>query len=97
MAGTPKYHDPNAKLDYEFDWSKSNVLTDGDTIVSATVTTTATGTPPIELSAVTHTATAVKVWIAGGSPGQRVSLRCHIVTANGREDDETGVLVVRDL
>ncbi len=97
MAGIPKYHDPNAKLDYEFDWSKSNVLTDGDTIIDATVTTTVTGTPPIELSAVTWTANTVKVWIAAGEVGMRVPLRCHIVTANGREDDETGVLVVRNL
>lgn len=93
MAGVPKWHDPDAKLDYLFDWAGSYVLMDGDVIVDATVTTSA---PGVVLTNVSHTDSTVTVWVEGGTVGQRVLLDCHVVTALGREDDETGVLVVRE-
>ena len=90
--GQVKWHDPDAKLDYEFDWSGSYVLLNDDVIVDATVTTSAVG---VVLSQQSHTDKTVKVWVEGGTPGQRILIDCHVVTAAGREDDETGVLVVR--
>lgn len=92
MVGQAKWHDPDAKLDYLFDWAGSYVLIDGDTIADATVTTSAVG---VVVSQVSHTDSSVTAWVEGGTVGQRILLDCHVVTVAGREDDETGVLVVK--
>ena len=85
--------DPDAILDYEFDWSKE--LRDGDTLAEATVTASAGLTvatdPPV-----TWTTTAVTYWLSGGVVGQSYPVTCHIVTTAGREDDRTVTVTVRE-
>ena len=92
-------HDPNAKLDYWFDWNVASPVTgktwlDGDTIASATVTC---ADATVTITSVTHTDTTVGCWVAVTTATvSPVSLRCHIVTAAGREDDRTMVITVAE-
>lgn len=78
--------DPNAVLDYQFDYAGAKPwLTGSDTIASHTVTASA----GITVDSTEATSTAVTVWLSGGIEGQTYSVTCHIVTAAGREDDRT--------
>lgn len=87
-------HDPDARLDYRFDWraltngyGTSNWLATGETIVDTTVTADAGLT--VDSSSVVSDDTAVVVWLSGGAVGGRYYVTCHIVTSAGREDDRT--------
>jgi hypothetical protein len=93
MAFPRRLHDPDAVLDYPVDWS--DWLTGGDTIVSAEVF------PPtgITVGSVDVHPTVVIAWLSGGVPsvsGTKYDVRYHIVTAQGREDDRTITLVVKE-
>lgn len=76
------YLDPDARLDYVWDWQAW--LADGDTIASATVTGTG-----ITVDTVSHDTTTVTAWLSGGTVGTAASALCHITTAQGRQDDRT--------
>lgn len=73
--------DPNASLDYEWDWA---AWLDGDTIASHTVV--ATGLTVVSSTAST---TAVVAWLSGGTAGATYVATCHIATAAGRQDDRS--------
>ena len=81
--------DPNAVLDYEWDWS---AWLGTDTIASHTVTA-ATG---LTVDSSTATTTAVTAWLSGGSVGASYAVTCHVVTAAGREDDRTVTITVQE-
>ena len=83
--------DPDALLDYEWDWA---AWLGADTIASHTVTAAA-GLTVVSSSA---TSTAVTAWlrINGGSVGASYAVTCHIVTAAGREDDRTLTITVQE-
>jgi hypothetical protein len=81
--------DPNAVLDYEWDWT--NWLTNGDTILSATITPD-TG---ITLDSTTVNALTVVGWFSGGTEGVGYAAVCHITTVQGRVDDRTIYLACR--
>jgi hypothetical protein len=83
--------DPDAVLDYQFDWS--DWLTDGDTIQDASVTATAGLTVAPDL---TVTATAVTCWLSGGTAGLDYTVTCHIETAGGRVDERSIKVQVRE-
>lgn len=74
--------DPNAKLDYPFDWTEWLA---GDTIASFVATVV--GTVTIFSSA--NTALIVTVWLTGGTVGELATLACRITTAAGRIDERT--------
>jgi hypothetical protein len=91
--------DPNAILDYRFDWkaatngngtsdylAASEIIT-GHTIVAADGIT-------VQSSALVDTATAVVVWLSGGSVGARYSVTCRVTTSAGRTDDRTIYVIV---
>ncbi len=80
--------DPDAVLDYQWDWS--SWLPTGDTIASATVTAE-TG---LTVGSYSNTATAVTAWLSGGIVGESYNVTCRVVTANGRTDDRTITLLV---
>lgn len=86
--------DPDAVLDYRFDWAaltngngSSNYLASGEVITSHTVTAT-TGIT-VNSSSIVSSATAVVVWLAGGTARQTYDVTCRIVTSDGRTDDRT--------
>mgnify|MGYP003594344428 FL=1 len=81
--------DPDAVLDYEWDWS---AWLGTDTIASHTVTA-ATG---LTVDTSEATSTAVTAWLSGGSVGMSYAVTCHVVTAAGREDDRTVTVTVME-
>jgi hypothetical protein len=84
--------DPDAVLDYAVDWSAW--LPTGDTIVASTwaVPTGITQTTPPP----SFTDTAATIWLAGGTLGQTYELVNHVTTAQGRQDDWTIKVSIRE-
>jgi len=82
--------DPDAVLDYAFDWS--SWLATGETITSYTITED-TG---ITVDSDSNTDDTVTVWLSGGIANVRYKIVCHIVTSAGRENDRTFVIHVKD-
>lgn len=80
-AGPYLLKDPDANLDYVFDWS---LWLAGDTIASASVTVAGA-----TKGATTNTTTAVTQWVSGGTAGQTATVACKITTAAGRIDERT--------
>jgi len=90
--------DPEAKLDYVFDWaasSNNNGLTDwlreGETIVSYEVTVPE-GIEKVSDEKINED-TSVRVWLEGGTEGETYLIKCHIVTSQ-REDTRTAKLLI---
>ena len=81
--------DPQAILDYEWDWSD---WLGADTIATHTVTA-ATG---LTVASSSRTSTAVLAWLSGGTAGATYAVVCHITTAAGRQDDRTLQITVED-
>jgi hypothetical protein len=81
--------DPDAVLDYTFDWS-AYLAPISDTIASATFVadTGLTTTNP------SHTTTTATVFVSGGTAGQSLNLTCRIVTSSGRTDDRSVTLKI---
>lgn len=80
--------DPNATLDYGFDWAK---WLGTDTITTSTwVVTGATKNSD------THDTTTTTVWLSGGIVGTQIVATNHIVTAGGRTDDRTMTITPRE-
>jgi hypothetical protein len=82
--------DPNAVLDYQFDWSAW--LPVGDTIVSHTATVS-TG---LTKDSSANTTTSVTIWLSGGTAGTTYTAACKIVTTQGRTDERTIQIQVVD-
>jgi len=91
--------DPDAVLDYAWDWAgltngttgaRSDWLASGETIVSYTVTVPAGITKDSESS----TTSTVTVWLSGGTVGTYYTIACEIVTSEGRTDERSIILLV---
>lgn len=74
--------DPDAKLDYQIDWSE---WLGTDTISASTWTV------PSGLTKVSDifTTTTTTIWLSGGTVGSVYEMVNHITTATGRENDRT--------
>ena len=84
--------DPDAVLDYTFDWSAW--LDDGETILTYNVSIEA-GDAVIDSTS--STPTVVVVWLSGGTLGTNVELRCRTTTTEGRIDDRTIIVLIREV
>lgn len=82
-------HDPQAVLDYIFDWS--TWLPSGDTIATHTVVGSG-----VTIDSDALAGAIVTAWVSGGTLGAIATVTCHIVTTEGREDDRTFRLKVSD-
>lgn len=87
-------HDPQARLDYVWDWTPW--LADGETITAATVTSS---TVPDTALIVEQPPTVVDgakaiAWISGGTPERTYRVACHITTSSARQDTRTHRLYV---
>jgi hypothetical protein len=81
--------DPNAVLDYTFDWGP--YLTPlNDTIQTVTWITSA-GITKVSQSNTAVTATA---FVSGGVLGEKETLTCRITTSGGRTDDRSVTLQI---
>lgn len=92
MADNTFTKDPDAVLDWKFDWA--SWLADGETIVSHTVA--ADDGITVDSSNVTDDDTSVTAWLSGGTDGTRYSVTCRVVTSAGRTDDRTITVYVRE-
>lgn len=92
MTTTLFRKDPDAVLDYTWDWSAW--LASGETITDATVTPSGTGLT-VNGTPTTGAAT-VTAWLTGGTAGTEYLVTCHITTSQGRQDDRTITISVVD-
>ena len=81
--------DPDAKLDYLWDWT--GYLAPGEFIQSVEVT--AGG---VNLESVEHDTTTVTVWVGGGVHGVRAVVSCRVTTNQGRIDERSMRLYLKD-
>ena len=93
--------DPNAVLDYVFDWAastngtgSSDWLATAETISTKTITST-TGIT-VDSSSITDSNTSVTVWLSGGTAGADYDIACKIVTSASRTDERTITIMVRE-
>ena len=79
--------DPEAVLDYTFDWNDTTDpwLATGETISSYTVTVP-TG---ITKDSDSHASGVITVWLSGGTAGTTYRVECKIVTSAGRTDERS--------
>lgn len=82
--------DPQATLDYPFDWT-AYLAGISDTITAASFTVTS-GT----ITASGFVGAIATAWVSGGVAGTTITLTCHITTAGGRQDDRSVYLKVRE-
>lgn len=75
--------DPDAVLDWRWDWSEW--LADGETITASVFTVSA----GLVKNSDTHSATSATVWLSGGTPGTPYSVANRITTSAGRTDERT--------
>ncbi len=80
-------HDPDARLDYAWDWS--DWLQDGETIDSHSIVEDPLLGVNVETSAPSLDNKKIVAWVSGGEVNTAVSLTCHIVSSANREDDRT--------
>jgi hypothetical protein len=94
--------DPDATLDYKFDWASltnshggSNWLAANETIVSACLLADSGIT--LSGSSIDDASTTVSFWISGGTVGLTYNVVCRISTSNSpaRKDDRTMSIRIR--
>jgi len=84
--------DPNATLDFGFDWSQW--LATGESISSYTITVS--GSTTLTKISDTNTSGSVIVWLSGGTSGSRYEVACLITTSANRTDERTIKLDIRN-
>lgn len=84
MAFKTYKKDPDAKLDYLFDWT-AWLLGVSDSIASASFI----GSAGLTIVSFSNTANTATAFVSGGAVGGTETLTCRIVTAGGRIDDRT--------
>jgi len=88
--------DPDAILDYMFDWraeSPGPWLRTGETI-TAVAFTVASG---ITEASHTNDADTATIWLSGGTAGVDYDVACKVTTNQGRTDERTLTVRVRNL
>lgn len=75
--------DPDAVLDYTWDWS--DWLPSGDTITAVS----AVATTGITVANQTNTTTGHTIWLSGGTEGNEYTVTSRVTTAGGRTDDRS--------
>jgi hypothetical protein len=81
--------DPQAVKDYQLDWT---AWLAGDTVSSHTVTVETGLTKDSDSRALG----VVTVWLSGGTKGRTYKVTCRVVTTNGRTDERTVEILVKD-
>lgn len=89
-------HDPDARLDYYFDWralangtGDSDWLAAGETITDFEVGADNSLTFGVGDTELINGDTAVRVWVDGVTVGVRYAVACKITTSAGRIDERT--------
>ena len=86
--------DPDAVLDYKFDWKTAtngrgftDWLASGETIISGVITAEAGLT--VDSYLLSDSSTSVIGWLSGGTAGDDYTVTCRITTSAGRTDDRS--------
>lgn len=91
------YKDPQAVLDYGFDWNDDGHGGEGwlgvDTILASTWAANKSG---LTIQSQSFDTTSTTVWLAGGTLGEGYTVTNHITTAGGRQDDRSFKLVIKN-
>lgn len=82
------YKDPDATLDYQWDWTAW--VADNETIDTVTWIVP-TG---ITQGDTTKTDTTATIWLSGGTLGESYDITCRITTNQGRTDDRTETITI---
>jgi len=88
MSDNIKIKDPDATLDFGFDWNNADEgewLESGETITSYTLTV-GTG---LTNESDSESGGIVTVWLSGGDEGEWYEVACKITTSAGRTDERT--------
>jgi len=80
--------DPDAVLDYAFDWS--DWLGSGETIETVTITVSSGITKDSD----TESDGVVIIWLSGGTAGTSYTVACKIVTSSSRTDERSITIMV---
>lgn len=80
--------DPQAVLDYAFDWS--DWLDSGETIASTTITVASGLTKDSD----SESDGIVTIWLSGGTAGTSYTVACKIVTSSSRTDERSITIMV---
>ena len=83
------FKDPNAVLDYGFNWSG---WLNGDTISTHEII----APEGITVDSSATDGSSVTTWVSGGTAGSTYRLVCRINTAGGRKEDRSLHLIVTD-
>jgi hypothetical protein len=83
--------DPDARLDYQWDWS--GWLAAGDVIASHEIIV---DQGDVTFDTDSHDDQTVTAWIEGGTIGTRAKVTARITTAQGRVDDRTIGLKIQE-
>ena len=86
--------DPDAELDYSFDWS--DYLATGETISSQTMTVESGLTLGTGEKAPSESDGIVVFWLSGGPAGEDYDVACKIVTSASRTDERTMTIRVKN-
>jgi len=91
VASWAKAKDPDAVLDYFFDWSEW--LQDGELIETSTYIVA--GSATLELFDETIDGGHTKFWARGGDAGDVAKVTNRVSTNQGRVDDDTATLRIK--
>ena len=84
--------DPDAVLDYGFDWSSWL-----DTGVSEAISDyTIDADTGITVDSDSESSGVITVWLSGGTAGTTYAVRCEIVTDQSRTDERTMIIKVQE-
>lgn len=83
--------DPNADLDFAFDWTAW--LEENETITAQTVTPDDAG---VNVTNITENAGIITYWLSGGTLNTVQRVTCHITTNMGRQDERTDTIQIVD-
>jgi hypothetical protein len=85
--------DPDAVLDYGFDWS--DWLRTNETITASTWSIDPSDSPGLAKDSDSFDNTATTAWLSGGEADEEYEVTNHITTSDGREDDRSHKIKVR--
>lgn len=96
--------DPDAVLDFHFVWAEwleavDDTLADHEVTADSglTVDSSAINSEEITIDDETYAAnTVVTAWLSGGQANNLYTVTCHMVTSEGREDDRSMVIHVKE-
>lgn len=89
MARLEILKDPNAILDYGFDWS--------DWLITDTIATSTWAVPSgLVLEDEAYDNTTAVIWLSGGTLGQTYRVTNTIITNNGRQEDRTLIVIMKE-